>query len=172
MIDILGSHDHDHAAFEPLADGAAVLGLELDPRYRVLAATLELDPDRDPWGDRDDHRVQLLCSPVSTILASLRRIDTDGTVHLLTFTEEQLIDVVAALDAPVITGPVFGQPEPRPGEWGPRFSMEGRSSAPDGTRMSLRLRLVHDDLHLEVFARFDELVLKAPDGADLVLPRG
>ena len=157
---------------ETVLDGAAVLGLELDIRYRVLAATLEPDATRDPWPHRDDRRVQLLAFPVSTILASLRRRQPDGQVALLTFTEAQLVEVVAAIDAPRWRSPVFGRPEPRPGEWGPRFSLEGRSSAPDGTRSSLRLELGDDEVDLEVFARFDEVALKDPDGADLALPPG
>lgn len=155
---------------DAVLDGAAVLGLELDTRYRVLAATLEPDEQRDPWPARDDRRVQLLAFPVSTILASLRRGEPDGQISLLTFAEAQLVEVVAALDTPRWRSPVLGRPEPRPGEWGPRFSLEGRSSAPDGTRGSLRLELGDGELDLAVFARFDEVALKDPEGADLALP--
>lgn len=158
------------AALDAALAGAAVLGVELDTRYRVLAATFELDAEVDPWGPRDDRRIQLLCFPVGTVLASLRRREPDGTAALLTFEESQLVDVVAALDGPVVSGAVLGQPEPRPGEWGPSFSLEGRSSAPDGTRHRLRLELARDAFHLGVFARFDEVLVRSAAGEELVLP--
>lgn len=151
-------------------DGSALLGIELDTRYRVLALTVEPAEERDAWPGRDDRRVQVLCFPVSTVLASLRRRDEDGRTAVLTFEESQLVEVVAALSDPVLRAPLLGQPEPRPGEWGPRYSLEGRSSAPDGTRASLRLAVGDDELDLEVFARFDEVTLKGPDGEDLTLP--
>jgi hypothetical protein len=145
-------------------------GLELDPRFRVLAATVEpravVDLGSTVPGDR---RVQLLCFPVSTILASLRRHDGDDA-EVLTFTDEQLVDVVATLDGPRLEPPLFGQGEPRPGAWAPRFSLEGRSSAPDGTRRTLTVRVTADDLHLDVFARFDDVELKDATGAPLELP--
>jgi len=159
----------DIPALEDVLDGAALWGLELDPRFRVLAATLEPTAERYPWGETDDRRIQLLCFPVSTILGSFRR-NRPMETELLSFTEAQLVDVVAAFDGAIVATPLFGQPEPRPGSWGPRFSLEGRSSAPDGTRRTLTLAIAHEDLTLHLFARFDDLQLKAPDGRDLALP--
>lgn len=161
------------AALEHAFDSAALWGLELDSKFRVLAATLEPTPERYAWADDggavDDRRVQLLCFPVSTILGSLRRESDEGR-ELLEFSEEQLVDVVAAFDGARVSSPLFGQPEPRPGQWAPRFSVQGRSSAPDGTRRTITLSLRHDDLALDLFARFDDLELKGPDGADLAMP--
>lgn len=159
----------DLAALESVMDGAALWGLELDPRFRVLAATLEPTVERYPWGETDDRRVQMLCFPVSTILGSLRR-DLPTETELLSFTEAQLVEVVAAFDGASVAAPLFGQPEPRPGSWGPRFSLEGRSSAPDGTSRTLTIALAHQDLTLHLFARFDEVELKAADGTELALP--
>lgn len=156
------------AALEPMLDGAALLGLELEPRFRVLAATLEPTVDRYPWGETDDRRMQVLCFPVSTILASLRQRDGDQ-VTVREFEVDQLVDVVAALDGPPVSAPVFGRPEPRPGEWAPAFSMQGRSGAPDGTRHTITLSVSHDDLELDVFARFDEVEVKDPRGEQLAL---
>jgi hypothetical protein len=166
-----GGGDIDLPALEHVLDGAALWGLELDPRFRVLAATLEPTAERYPWGDTDDRRVQLLCFPVSTILGSFRR-NLPMETELLSFTEGQLVDVVAAFDGATVAAPLFGQPEPRPGTWGPRFSLEGRSSAPDGVSRTLTVALAHEDLTLCLFARFDEVRLKAADGTDLSVPPG
>jgi hypothetical protein len=151
-------------------EGAAVLGAELEPTYRVLALTLEPTPDRYAWGPVRDRRIQLLAAPVSTMLVSLRRVAEDGTKELLTFEQERLLDVVAALDGASIDGPVFGRPEPRPGEWGPRFSLEGRSTAPDGTSRTLRLELDAADLRFGLFARFDEVEIRDTGGQPLAVP--
>lgn len=158
----------DLRALEEVIDGAALWGLELDPRFRVLAATLEPSPQRYPWGETDDRRVQMLCFPVSTILGSFRR-NLPTETELLSFTEAQLVDVVAAFDGARVAAPMFGRPEPRPGLWGPRFSLEGRSSAPDGTSKTLTIALAHQDLTLHLFARFDEVELKTADGTALAL---
>jgi hypothetical protein len=154
---------------EQVLEGAAVWGLELDPRFRVLAATFEPAGERHPWEDGDDRRVQVLCFPVSTILASLRQ-RVDGRVVVRRFSDEQLVDVVAAFAGANVVGPLFGRPEPRPGEWAPEWSLEGRSTAPDGTRRTLTVQLRADDLELDVFARFDDLEVKGPDGAERPLP--
>lgn len=164
-----GGGGPDLAALNEALDGAALWGLELDPRFRVLAATFEPTAERYPWPDAGDRRIQVLGFPVSTILGSFRR-EQPMTTELLSFSEEQLVDVVATFDGATVTAPLFGQPEPRPGDWGPRYSLEGRSTAPDGVATTLRLSLRRDDLALDLFARFDEVQLKGPDGADLVLP--
>jgi hypothetical protein len=163
---------------EVVLDGAALLGLELDTRYRVLAATLEPTAERYPWGSGAagvevvDRRVQVLCSPVSTILASLRRVPAGGaTAEVYTFAEDQLVDVVAAFDGAGVHAPLFGLPEPRPGSWAPEWSMQGRSTAGDGVSRTVTLSVRHEDeagvLLLDVFARFDEVQVKDPFGTDL-----
>ncbi|MCC5949175.1 MAG: hypothetical protein JJT89_12035 [Nitriliruptoraceae bacterium] len=157
----------DPAHAETILGDAPVLGLELDARYRVLAATLEPDADRHPDPDAPDRRVQLLAHPVSTFLVSVRQEGPDGR-RLLEFPQEQLVDVVSAFDGARARGPLFGRAEPRPGSWGPAFSLQGRSSAPDGTGVTLTIQLAHDDLTLDLFARFDVLELKRPDGSALV----
>ena len=90
----------------------------------------------------------------------------------LAFEQERLVDVVAALDGPTMSGPVFGRPEPRPGEWGPRFSLEGRSSAPDGTSRTLRVELAADELSFGLFARFDQVELRDAAGQPLAVSSG
>jgi hypothetical protein len=177
------------APFAPIADvlaGARCWGIELEPRYRVLGITVEPDPLRAPGTAGE---FQLLCFPVSTFQAVLTRPTGDGDgerMELLTFDLAQLTAVSERLGGPRIaaTAPIFGSPEPRPGSWGPRTSLEGRSSAADGTRATLTLDLLGDDrARLRLFARFDDvelrdaartLVLSAsavgrgerPDGAD------
>jgi len=151
--------------------GGRCWGLELDERYRVLAVTVEPDPLRAPGTTGE---LQLLCFPVSTFLASLTRPERDGSGRraLLTFTQEELVAVSQRLGGTAIGSDVFGRPEPRPGTWGPRHSLEGRSSAADGVRRTLTLELVdEDDTQLRVFARFDDVELRDRDGA-LVLGTG
>jgi hypothetical protein len=152
---------------EDVLSGARCWGIELDPRYRVLAVTVEPDPLRAP-GTPGEH--QLLCFPVSTFLVALTRPapadapEETPRVALLTFDLEQLTAVSERLGGATIVGPVLGLPEPRPGTWGPRYSLEGRSSAPDGTRNTLTLDLAGDGgARLRLFARFDDAELR--DGA-------
>jgi hypothetical protein len=168
------------AELDAVLDGAALLGLELDTRYRVLAATLEPTAGRYPWRrgaggvEIVDRRVQVLVSPVSTILGSLRRrVPTeDGErTEVYTFSDEQLVDVVSAFDGAPVEGPLFGRPEPRPGSWAPEWSLQGRSSAGDGVANTLTVSVRYDDgageLALDLFARFDEVQVKDPFGNDL-----
>ena len=156
-------------ALEQALAHAALLGAELDPKFRVLAVTLEPELDRYAFVSQgavvpDDRRVQLLCHPVSTIIAALRR---HAGRELMEFTDEQLPTVVGALDGLKIGERLFGLPEPRPGSWGPRFSMEGRSSAPNGVANTLTIQVSDDELSFDLFARFDEIELRGPDGQPL-----
>jgi hypothetical protein len=162
---------------ETVLVGAGLLGLELDTRYRVLAATLEPTRERYPWGSGTDsvvvvdRRIQLLCSPVSTVLGSLRRRRADAErLEVLTFTDEQLVDVASAFDGAPVTGPVFGRPEPRPGSLAPSWSLEGRSTAGDGIAHTLTVSVHHRDgdgeLWLDLFARFDELLVRDARGVE------
>lgn len=169
------------ADLEPVFEGAALLGLELDVRYRVLAITLEPTRERYRWGSPRgsvvvaDRRVQLLASPVSTILGSLRRTVTTSEgprTEVYTFTEEQLVDVAGAFDGAPVRGPLFGRPAPRPGSWAPEWSLQGRSTAGDGTTDTVTISVRYDDgageLALDLFARFDELRVRDAQGSDLI----
>ena len=142
-------------------------GLELEPRFRVLAVTLELAPGDGPWQLGDDRRIQLLCHPVSTILGALHRFDTDDAPQLVTFEADQLVEVATAFGGVTLTPPVFGRPEPRPGQWGPRFSLEGRSSAPDGRSRTVTIEVADADARLRVFVRCDTVEVRDANGAAL-----
>lgn len=151
------------ASLEAALEGAVLLGVELEPTYRVLSATIEPAPGRvRPLGM--DPRLLLVAHPVSTLLAVLLETGGTGPASLRTFTTEQLPAVSAALGGATLTGPLLGRPEPRPGAWAPRWSLEGRSSAPDGTQETLTLRVEADDLRLGVFARCDVVELRRIDG--------
>ena len=150
-------------AVERLVAGGRCWGLELEPTWRVLALTVEPPGGAAP--------VQVLCSPVSVLLAALTRV-VDGRATLATFTAPQLPDVAARLGGARIGPRPFGAPEPRPGTWGPRLSLEGRSSAPDGTSSTLLLDLTEDDAQLRLFARFDVVEVRAADGGLIVGPDG
>lgn len=142
-------------------DGASLWGLELETRYRVLAATLEPPADQHPRGAVDDRRLQVLFHPVHTILASLRR-RADGQVEA--FTVDQLVDVAQALGgSPVRVR--FDDPEPAPGEWGPAWSLEGRARTDDGRAHSVTLQLEDAaDRILRVYATFDGYEVRDPSG--------
>ena len=154
----------DLAALSEVVTGARCWGIELDPRYRVLAVTIEPDPLRTP-GTAGEH--QLLCFPVSVLLVTVTRpVSEDGQdrTALVTFDLEQLTAVSERFAGATIAPEPFGQPEPRPGTWGPQYSLEGRTSAADGTRATLTLELTTEDgSRLRLFARFDDIELR--DGA-------
>jgi hypothetical protein len=165
---------------DAVLDRAALLGIELDTRYRVLAATFEPVAERYPWAAGTggvvvvDRRVQVLLSPISTVLASFRRRVTTadgGRTEVYTVREDQLTDVVAAFDDAPAEGPLFGKPEPRPGSWAPAWSLQGRSTAGDGTAHTVTISVRHDDgggeLAFDLFARFDEVRVKDPFGTEL-----
>lgn len=153
------------AALEARLAGAVLWGVELEPRYRVLSATVEL-AGVAAGGSDGDARVLLVAHPVSTILAALRERTAAGSV-LRRFTAEQLPDVASALGGAPLEAPVLGRPEPRRGAWGPSFGLEGRSGAPDGTRRTVTLAAVQDDLRLDLFVRCDVVELRSAGGSVL-----
>jgi len=154
--------------FGEIVAGARCWGIELDPQYRVLAVTVEPDPLRTP-GTAGEH--QLLCFPVSVLLVAVTRpIMQDGASRtaLMTFELDQLTTVSERFGGATIDASPFGQPEPRPGAWGPRYSLEGRTSAADGRRGTIALDLATEDgARLRLFARFDDAELR--DGARTVV---
>lgn len=171
---------------EEACAGARLWGLELDTRYRVLAATVELAPEAGPWHLDVDQRIQVLCSPVSTVLGALRRTTGSGEVdgsggdagegagaggglEPVRFEVEQLVDVSATFGGCVLEPPVFGRPEPRPGRWGPVFGLQGRSSAPDGRRYTATFSVADDEARLDLFVRFDDVEIRDADGNELPL---
>ena len=151
-------------ALSEVVTGARCWGIELDPRYRVLAVTIEPDPLRT-LGTAGEH--QLLCFPVSVLLVTVTRPIVEvgqSRTALVTFDLEQLTAVSERFAGAAIAPQPFGQREPRPGTWGPRHSLEGRTSAPDGTSATLTLELTTEDgSRLRLFARFDDVELR--DGA-------
>ena len=144
------------AAASALLGRGRCWGLELEPRWRVLGVTFE------PPGGGD--LLQLLCSPVSTFLVLLTR-EVAGRPTIVTFDAAQLPAVGTRLGGAVVGPEPFGAPEPRPGAWGPQWSLQGRSSAADGIRTTLTLDLQEDDARLRLFARFDAIEVRDAAGA-------
>lgn len=138
-----------------------MLGVELEPGYRVLAVTVEPDLLRAPGTVGD---LQLLCFPVSVLLVAVTRpVIEEGRERtaIVTFDLDQLTTVSERFAGAFIEESPFGRPEPRPGSWGPRYSLEGRTSASDGTRRTLHLDLATDDgARLRLFARFNDAELR------------
>jgi hypothetical protein len=158
------------APLEAVLEDALFLGAELDPRYRVLATTVEPTEKRYAWGRVDDRRVQILLHPVSTVLASLRR-ESEARRELLTFDIADLLSIVEALGGPPLRCPVFDRPQPPQGAWGPVHSLEGRAGVPDGVAHSCTFEAESGDLRFGLFARFDAIDLRGPEGEALPLPR-
>ena len=161
--------DRDH--LRRLLASAPVWGAEIDIRFRVLALTVEPDPDAHPTPDADDRRLQVLLYPVSAVAASLVEATADGPV-VRQFAEDQLPDVVALFDGATTTGDPL---PPRPAELdplSPRLSMRGQASVGDGIRHHLHLHLEADDLALDLWASFDEAEVRGPDQWGDALPSG
>lgn len=153
----------DGDPLERLLDGAILLGAEVDLRYRVLGVTVEPPRGTHPRGEVRDPRLQVLCHPVSTVLGVLQR-EVDGAAHLETFEAEQLPDVTAAFAGAPLQGPVLGRREPQPGEWGPQFSIQGRSTAPTGRSRTVTLEVASFDASLRLFVRCDDVEVRDPAG--------
>jgi hypothetical protein len=161
-------------ALSDVVGGARCWGIELDARYRVLAVTVEPDPFRSPLV-MGEH--QLLCFPVSVLLVTVTRpVVAEGVERtaVMTFEIDQLTEVSERFGGAVIPAAPFGRPEPRPATWGPVHSLQGRSSAPDGTRNTLTLDLsTEDGARLRLFARFDDAELRdASHGSVLATAAG
>ncbi len=147
-----------------LLRASPVWGAEIDIRFRVLAVTVEPDAAAHPDPSAQDRRLQLLFHPVSAVAASLvEQGEAEPVVRR--FDEEQLPDVVAALGGSVTrTDPLPGVPADLDA-LGPRLSMRGHASTGDGFRDHLHLRLVDDQLSLDLWASFDEFEVRGPDQA-------
>lgn len=159
----------DLRALEARLDGAALWGLELDSRFRVLAATFEPRAEAHPRRDVPDRRLQVLFYPVGELKASLRRHDLEGGVHVETFTDEQLVDVVDSFGGVEVPAPFFDQPDPSE-QWPPRLSLQGQSIAPDGTAHSLTLTLAGEGgRRFDFHVTFDAVRVMDPEGREIPL---
>lgn len=144
-------------------------GAEIDTRFRVLALTVEPSADQHPDPDADDRRLQVLLYPVATVAASLVQQGDDGTT-VLRFEEDQLPDVVAALDGPVPAGDPIPEVRPDLDAVGDRLSLRGQATVGDGILHHLHLVLQAEDLSFELWASFDEAEVRAPDEAEVPRP--
>lgn len=156
------------AVLERHLAGSALLGLELDLRYRVLAGTVDAAAARRTTSrgarTNGDVRLQLLWFPIGEFRAVLRR-SVNGAPRVERFTPEQLVAVVDRLGEPQLIGPLFDQPPPPAETWQPEPSLHGRSDAADGRahRVTLSVDGTEGE-HLVVTATFDEIEVRRPDG--------
>lgn len=146
-----------------------VLGAEVDLQYRVLAVTIEPAGSAHPAPEADDARLQVLFHPVRTIAAALVRHDRDrpegpGGRTVMTFEPDQLPDVVASLGGPVPLGDPLPASLPDLDAMEDRLSLRGMAQVAEGHRIPLELSLVADDLTLDVWATFDDVEVRTPDG--------
>jgi hypothetical protein len=162
---VVGGTEGRRERLEGVLRDALLLGIELEPTYRVLSATVEPVPGRVRPAADGDPRLIVAAHPVSTLLAVLVERGVDGPPTVRTFEVAQLPAVVAALGTARLEGPVLGRAEPRPGQWAPQWSLQGRSSAADGTRETLTVRVDDGELRLDLFARCDVVELRRPDGS-------
>lgn len=152
-----------------MLDGARLWGLELETRFRVLAATVEPAAARHPEPGAGDPRLQLVLHPVGRIVASLVRRDGDRAT-IERFGEDQLALVVDRLDGPRLAGPVIDGVAPDPASWAPEPSMEGASTVGDGDDHHAEFDVTAGDRRLRLAAWFDVAELRRPDGSELELP--
>jgi hypothetical protein len=154
----------DVADLDALLTSGPVWGAEIDTRFRVLALTVEPDDAHHPDPSAVDRRLQVLLHPVSAVAASLVQ-QTDEGPALMRFDQERLPDIVAALEGPVPDGPVLVERPADLDALNDRLSLRGQATVGDGTRHHLHLRLAAADLTFELWASFDELVVRGPDDA-------
>lgn len=143
-----------------------VLGAEVDIRYRVLAVTVEPLDDEHPVAGVDDRRLQVVVHPVGTLAAVLVDHSDGDRATVLQFDETQLPDVMSAFAEATSTVPAFPATMIDVDEMGDRLSMFGSSQTGDGDASVLHLHLDQPDgqLSLDLWATFDELELRDPDG--------
>jgi hypothetical protein len=142
--------------------GARLWGVELDPRYRVVAITLEVAADVDVPALRgaDDRRLQLLLYPVGRLAV---RLQVDGH-EPERFAVETLPEVVGELDGPLVAGPLFGGADLED-----PVSLQGSSTAADGWTHRFAVSVVAGATGLELFATFDDVRVRSATGEDLDL---
>lgn len=153
----------------PLLTSGPLLGAEIDLRYRVLALTLEPREGRgllDEGADVVDARVQVLLHPVAEVSATFRETTDDG-VQVMTFTPEQLVDIVAVLGESALSGDPFPVSRPSREGWGRRASMQGSSGATDGRTHNVHLDVDAPPYRFSLHATFDDIEVRGPDGEQL-----
>lgn len=151
---------------DQVLDGAVCWGAELDTTYRVLALTVEPQPDRHPDGEVADGRLQLVLHPCSEVAARL--VHDGATVEQ--FAVEQLATVVDRLDGPRLSAPVVtADPLPLAGE----LSFEGaaRATVRDGRMHAALVRLHGADREFTLRATYDDVELRRPDGSVVSPPQ-
>jgi hypothetical protein len=154
----------DVADLDALLTSGPLWGAEIDTRYRVLALTVEPDAAHHPDPTAADRRLQVLLHPVSAVAASLLQQTDDGPT-VLRFEQEQLPDIVSALDGAVPDGPVLADHPADLDALNDRLSLRGQATVGDGTRHHLHLQMAAEDLSFELWASFDEVVVRGPDDA-------
>lgn len=157
----------DPATLRPLLSGR-VWGAEIDTRFRVLALTVEPAGD-DLAVDAGDPRRQVLLYPVSAVAASLVEDVEDGPV-VRQFGEDQLTDVVAMFDGARPEGEPLPERPANLDALAPRLSLRGQATTGDGYRHHLHLHLEAGDLALDLWASFDEMLVRGPDEWGDALP--
>ncbi|MBY5161523.1 hypothetical protein [Salsipaludibacter albus] len=162
--------DRDLDRLRDLLTSGPVWGAEVDLQYRVLALTIEPTSDRHPQGDAEDRRLQVLLHPVGAIAAALVRHEPGPAPDdaprrtVLRFDQAQLPDVVAALDGADVVGDPLPDALPNLDAMEERLSLRGVAQVAEGHRLPLALHLVADDLTLDLWATFDDVEVRTPDG--------
>lgn len=150
---------------DDVLDGARCWGAELELTYRVLALTLEPQPDRHPDGRVDDPRLQLVLHPCSEVQARLVHAGTT----LERFAVDQLVAVVDRLGGARLSSPVVtADPPPLGGE----LSLEGAAqpTVRDGRTHAALVHLEGGQRQLTLRATYDEAELRRPDGSAITPP--
>jgi len=151
-----------------LLDGARLLGAELDTRYRVLGLTVDVGAHRAVavGVSREDPRVQVVLHPIGWFRAALL-VDDPEDPRIEAFTVDQLVDVVHALDGPVLGEPVLDRADARDIVNAVPASLEGTTSTVDGRGRSALIDVSSGSRRLLLAVGYDELDRRDAGGNDL-----
>jgi hypothetical protein len=150
---------------------AVLLGLEVDPKRRIAAATFAVLTLPETGPAPEDRRVQFLFAPVGRIAASLRKGRWDDPkAEVSQFKLEELLAVVQSFDGLPIYGWEFFDVVGANGfdGWADRCSIDLQLGE-DGHTHTIDLFQAGPTRHLDITLWFDEFILRNPAGDEIVL---
>jgi hypothetical protein len=151
---------------------SSLLGIEVDPKGRIAAATFSVLTLPEAGPPPLDARLQFIFSPVGRVAASLRHGTwDDATAKVESFPIEQLLQVVEQFKGGSIYGWEFIDVDESKDfrKWLDRLSLDFRSGE-DGLSHTIDLfQSMDSSLHLDVRLWFDEFVIRNPDNQEVPL---
>jgi hypothetical protein len=158
------------AGLDTLLYEADLLGFEIDPDRQIGAATFKLLTLPEVGPAPLDSRYQFLFSPVSRVVASMRRDgETRDGNKVKSFELEELLGVVESFGGrPIYGQSFFNVHEKTLDEIARRVSLDWRSGA-GGDPDSISLFQESDGWTLDLCVWFESLVIRTPNGEEVSL---